>query len=111
MRMDFKVTYLDGREVQATARPKDIVAFERQYGKSFADFAGDNKGSMPPMEWMYYLAWSPLHRMREERAAFDEFLDLVEEIEALDDKEVPAADPTPPAASGDSSPGLPSEAA
>lgn len=100
MRMTFKVTYLDGRVVQSVARPKDIVAFERQYNKSMADFA--DKTKQPPMEWLYYLAWSPLHRLREERAAFDEFLDLVDEIEG--DVEVPVVDPTQPAASAASSP-------
>lgn len=106
MRMDFKVTYIDGRVVDAVARPKDIVAFERQYGKSMAAFA--DKDNLPPMEWLYYLAWSPLHRTRVEPASFDEFLDLVDEIEAVD--EVPA-DPTQPAASGEPSPDSPSAAA
>lgn len=103
MRMDFKVKYLDGREVQAIARPKDIVAFERQYGKSMQHFADPKNPA--PMEWLYYLAWAPLHRLREERATFDEFLDLVEEIEAVDDEEAaPNLDPTQPAPSPDSSP-------
>lgn len=107
MRMDFRVTYTDGRVVDAIARPKDVVAFERQYGTSFARF-GDEK-NQPPMEWLYYLAWSPLHRGGQEPAAFDEFLDLVDEIDATEDE--PSTDPTQPAASDDSLPGSPSEAA
>lgn len=104
MRMDFKVTYADGRVVEVTAMPKDIVAFERQYGRSFAAFA--DKENPPQMEWMYYLAWSPLHRLRKEPVSFDEFLDLVEEIEPVD--EVAESDPTQPAASVDELRGSPS---
>jgi hypothetical protein len=63
----------------------------------------------PPMEWLYYLAWSPLHRMREESADFDGFLGLVDEIEPVED--APLADPTQPEASDDSSPVSPSAAA
>lgn len=107
MRMNLKVTYTDGRVVDAIARPKDIVAFERQYGKSMAAFA-DTKNP-PPMEWLYYLAWSPLHRTRQEPATFDDFLDLVDLIEAGD--EVAELDPTQPAPSPDSSPASPSEPA
>lgn len=85
MRMTFKVKYEDGREFEAVAKPKDIVAFERQYGVSMAAFGDEAKP--PPMEWLFYLAWSPLHRSKREPRAFDEFLDHVEEVEPMDEPE------------------------
>jgi hypothetical protein len=83
--MTFTVKYDDGREVEAVAKPKDIVAFERQYGQSMAAF-GDSSNP-PPMEWLFYLAWSPLHRQGREPRAFDEFMDDVEDITPIEDAE------------------------
>lgn len=104
MRMTFTVAYDDGRPaVEAVAKAKDIVAFERQYGVSIASAFGD-QSKPPPMEWLFYLAWSPLHRQGREPRAFDEFLDSVEDISPVDDVEDDAA-PFPPAASGAPLPG------
>lgn len=97
--MTFKVVYEDGREVEAVAKPKDIVAFERQYKQSMAAL-GDEKNP-PPMEWLYYLAWSPLHRQGRETRAFDEFLDFVDSVDSVEDEPV---DPFPPTPSGEASP-------
>jgi hypothetical protein len=99
MRMQFRVIYDDGREVTATARPRDIVQFERTYRTSFLTL---NEAS--PLEWLYYLAWSPLHRSQQDPRAFDEFMDAVDSIETVDEE--PAA-PLEPAASADSSPDSP----
>ena len=59
MKMQFEVTYQDGRKVESTAMPKDFISFERQYGKSMGDFANNT-----PVEWVFYLAWAGLHRLR-----------------------------------------------
>lgn len=93
MHMRFNVTY-DGSKapVEAVAKPKDIVAFERQYGVSMAAFADPAKP--PPMEWLYYLAWSPLHRQGRETASFDAFLDTVEDIEPIEEPVDVPLDPT-----------------
>ena len=105
MKMDFEVEYADGRKVAASARPKDFVAFERQYGMSVAAFSKD-----PQMEWVYYLAWAALHRLRQEPADFDGFLDVVEDVNPVNvDEETPAAaaDPSSPEVSAEpSSPSL-----
>jgi hypothetical protein len=85
MKMTFEVTYDDGRVVEAVAKPKDVVAFERQYGQSMAAFGGDAKSV--PMEWLFYLAWSPLHRSKQEPRAFDEFLDDVEDVSPVEEAE------------------------
>jgi hypothetical protein len=102
MRMTFSVKYDDGRVIEAVAKPKDIVAFERQYGVSFGEFADEVK--TPPVEWMFYLAWSPMHRQGREPRAFDEFLDDVDEIEPVEDAEGEPA-PFPEAPSAETSPG------
>lgn len=91
MKMLFDVTYQDGRKVISTALPRDFVAFERQYGKSIAAF-----GDQTQMEWVFYLAWSGLHRSGQEPADFDGFLDSVEDVAPIADEETPAAaDPFP----------------
>jgi hypothetical protein len=101
--MTFQVKYDDAREVEAVAKPKDIVAFERQYGVSFATAFADEKNPAH-MEWMFYLAWSPLHRQGRDPRAFDEFLDDVDAITPVEE-EVEEAVPFPKAASDEASPG------
>lgn len=108
MRMEFKVTYADGRVVNAIAKPRDIVAFERQYNKSMQAFA--DEANPPLMEWLYYLAWAPLHRTRQDPRAFDEFLDDVDEVEGVEEAK-PVVDPTQTAASAEVLPDSPSEPA
>lgn len=86
--MTFTVTYDDGRVVEAVAKPKDIVAFERQYDRSFIE--------IDRFEGMYYLAWSALHRQGREPLAFDAFLDVLEECtEEKAAEEVAPFDPAP----------------
>lgn len=101
MRMTFKVTYDDGKVVNAVAKPRDIVEFERRYKVSFMDF-----GRGAPMEWLYFLAWAPLHRNHKEPRDFDVFLEEVEEVETVADEEPPV--PTPAGPSANSSPDSPS---
>lgn len=100
MRISLKVTYEDGREVEAIAKPKDIVAFERQYGVAFAEFFVGRR-----YEWLCYLAWSPLNRQGREPRPFDEFMDFVDDVESLDSLEaVEPVLPFEPEASAETSP-------
>ena len=89
MKMTFDVTYDDGRKVTTSAKPKDFVAYERQYARSVVKMEQELT-----LEGIYYLAWSSLHRTRQEPADFDGFLDIVEDVEPIDDG---AADPSQPA--------------
>lgn len=91
MRMTFKVKYSDGREVESVAKPKDVVDYERHYRASFLAF-----GPGSPMEHLYWLAWSPLHRQGLDTRDFDAFLSDVDEVETVE--EAPPV-PTEPAAS------------
>lgn len=87
----FAVTYTDGSTVDAHPKPKDVVAFERQYGTSIAKLADEQRA-----EWLYYLAWSVLHRSGREPHAFDEFLDRVDSVTIEADEA--DADPSQPEA-------------
>lgn len=98
--MTFKVTYEDGSSVDAVAKTRDIVEFERKYKASFLAF-----GNGSPMEWLFFLAWSPLNRSNREPRSFEAFLDEVASIEPQDDD---APVPSQAGPSGDSSPGSPS---
>lgn len=100
--MKTETTYTDGRKVVTTAAPKDYVAFERQYNLPMGVFSDD--GVATRIEWIYYLAWSPLHRAKQEPRAFDEFLDDVLDVDVIVDGPVDAT-PFPPAPSGETSSG------
>jgi hypothetical protein len=100
MKQSFEITYDDGRKVLAVAKPKDFVAFERQYDKPMTAFSGGGTHD----EWLYYLAWSALHRSGSEPAAFDEFLDHVDDLEVIGDEVAPL----PLAPSPETSPSSPS---
>lgn len=89
----FEVLYEDGTTVTAQVRPKDVVSYERQYSASFVAF-----GSDASYERLCYLAWAPLHRTRVERADFDGFLDLIEDVTPIDDAGHPITEETPAAA-------------
>lgn len=81
-----KVTYADGRNVVALAGPKAQVMTERHFKKSFSELG--NAGSL---EVVYFLAWSALHFSGQEPKGFDEFLDVVSEVEDAESEE---ANPT-----------------
>lgn len=87
IKFEFEVEYADGRKVVARPKPKDFVAFERQYGLSIESMDKNAR-----LEHMYYLAWSPLHRTGQEPRAFDEWLDAVEDIGDVEE-EAPVAHP------------------
>lgn len=82
-----RVKYADGREVVVIASPKAQVETERHF-KGVAD---TNK-----IEASYYLSWAALHFAGREPAAFDAWLDLIEEAEEVDPDEADeqAEDPT-----------------
>lgn len=96
MRMTYKVTYDGGKEVTATAKPIDIMEYERRYGVSFMQF-----GEGTPMEHAWFLAWAPLHRTGQDPREFDAFMTDVESITVVEEK--PAV-PTRRGRSGGSSP-------
>jgi hypothetical protein len=108
MRLQFSVTYLDGRKVTVTSRPATEVAFERRFertvGSLFVDLSFQSDASeeqkahilrtfMSSMrsDYLYFLAW---HSSKSEKE-YDEWLEMVDSIEW---DVADAADPTSPAA-------------
>jgi hypothetical protein len=93
VKITFEVEFEDGRKIEAAAKPKDIIAFERQYDRSFTGVVDDLR-----FEHLCYLAWSPLHRQKRDPRAFDEFMDDVEDIGVKDDDPEPVPFGKAPAA-------------
>lgn len=103
MKMRYRVVYDDGREVEAVAKPVDIMEYERVYRTSFMQF-----GESTPLEHVYFLAWAPLHRTGQDPRAFDAFMSEVDSIEGVEE---PAPVPTKRPRSGAKSPASPSTSA
>ena len=82
--LTMRVTYTDGRVVDAPLATRDMVAFERAY-KVPATIIG--RGAH--VEHLLFMAWTALRRLGQEAADFDPFIDLVKSIEPI------AGDPGP----------------
>lgn len=86
-----KVIYLDGREVEVLVSPRARVMAEEFVG-------GWPEGKQ--ILATYYLAWAALSKGGKEPADFETWLDLIADADQVDVEE---PEPTPPAASGDTS--------
>lgn len=91
-----RVTYTDGRIIDVLVRPKAMVEVERTYKVSLMSDA-DRR-----LEHLYYLGWAALHWSGKYGDGFEDFLNLVAEVEDItpDDEFV---DPTQAAPSPDES--------
>lgn len=73
------ITYMDGREpTKVRIGPKAEVMFERKFGISM----GAAKEGYSA-EHFYYLTWAGLRTAGLEKLDFDDWLDLVEDVDAL----------------------------
>lgn len=72
MATKLKVTYADGRELEVIASPRAQVMTERHYG---------GITETRQVEASYYLAWASLNKAGKEAADFDQWLDLIEDVE------------------------------
>lgn len=70
-----KLTY-DGSEYELDATPGDLVRFERQYGIPATQLESETR-----IEYVMYLAWLALKRVRPDVVDFDDFLDRVTDVE------------------------------
>ena len=89
------VVLTDGRKFPidvSNPRPSDLVAVERQFHISADDMDGPDRRT----EWTLYVIWRMCSRQDEgiKSLAFDEFVDLVDDLVREDDEE---ANPTPSA--------------
>lgn len=92
--LKMNVTYTDGRAIEVIVSPRAQVETERH-------FKGIEQAQTQRLESHYYLAWASLHRAGKEAAQFEEFLDLVADVEELNptEEDEQATDPTPMAPS------------
>jgi len=92
----FKVMYQDGKIVEVRVTPRAQVEFERHFNLTMSSLSTN-----PSAQHGYWLAWRALHCAGMEGREFDAFLDVIEEIEAI---EGDGEDPTNPGPGpGDSS--------
>lgn len=81
MRQQFKITYLDGNTVSSTAGLGDQVAYEREFDRSIAELASNFR-----ITDICWLAWHGLKRADGSVGDFDEWIDTVDTVEAVDDE-------------------------
>jgi hypothetical protein len=81
VRQQFKITYLDGNTVNASAGLADQVAYEREFDRSIAELASNFR-----ITDICWLAWHGLKRGDGSVAEFDTWIDTVETVEALEDE-------------------------
>lgn len=74
MRITIDVEYDNADKVNVVAKPIDFMRFEREYGKSIAEF-----GNELHLEWVLFLAWSALRRQGEPRE-FEAWAETVVEV-------------------------------
>jgi hypothetical protein len=82
-----KITYQDGRVVEAIVGPKAQVAVERQYNVSLAD-----DKLVRRLEHIYYMAYAALWAAGLEPRDFDAWLGDVADVEEVE--QAPDPDPT-----------------
>lgn len=97
----FKITMLDGTEVDAISRQADTIAFERHFSMPFikmtletAEVNGQHQ-SMVRMEHLWFLAYRAWRRTQPtgvELPSFDDWCELVDEVEMNE-----SSDPDPKA--------------
>jgi hypothetical protein len=75
MKMELKVTYLSGEEVEVVAVVPDFIAWERHSKRKMSDFA-----NAVGMEDLAYLAWSVINRTTKVKP-FEGWINEVEIIE------------------------------
>lgn len=56
--------------------PADLIKFERQYGVGITQFGADTLR----YEWLAFLAWTALRRMKETTLEFDAWIDTLEDL-------------------------------
>lgn len=91
--MKVRVTYLDGRVVEAIVGPRAQVEVERRHGISFAQAFDGGTGSR--LEYLYTMCWAAVRVAEPNTVDFEPWLDLVAEADVVeDDAESTEADPT-----------------
>jgi hypothetical protein len=83
--MSLAVVRDGGERVVVPVTPKVVVAAERQFHKSMASLFGEDSS----MEVLAWVAWKASHFAGQVVKPFDEWLDDIEMIEAVDEGRAP----------------------
>lgn len=84
-----RITYTDGREVDATIIAADRIAAERHFKLPMSQLGSD--------EHAFFLAWKALSRSGEESRDFDAFSNVVADLGAPEEENAdPIGEPDPP---------------
>jgi hypothetical protein len=83
MRLNLRVTYLDGSAADVTATAADLVAFEQTWDKSVITF-----GEQLRMTDLCWLAWHVTKRTKPETRDFDSWIEWVEFVGAAETPEI-----------------------
>lgn len=75
MRLNLRVTYLDGSAVDVTASAADLVAFEQEWDKSVVKFGEEIR-----MTDLCWLSWHSLKRRKETDLEFEAWLDTIDSV-------------------------------
>jgi len=92
MRLDLRVTYLDGSAVDTAATTADLVAFEESFNRSVARLEAELR-----LTDVCWLAWTSLTRQGKTSAEFKAWLESIDGVELTDGEASPA--PLAPTAS------------
>lgn len=80
LKLTFRITFLDGTVLEVTATAGTLVAFERKFAIGAPAALKD-----PHLEHMLYLAWEATRRAGETAQAFDDWIELVANIDVNPD--------------------------
>lgn len=83
MKIALSVKYLDGSGADVEASVPDFIAFERRYDKPVAAFANDAR-----IEYMCFLAWHSLNRLKRTELDFDPWLETIAELQVGEEEEI-----------------------
>lgn len=77
-RQRLKITYDDGRVVEAKVTPKVEVAVEKHFNIGLAAIQDDMHA-----EYLYYMGWAAVHHGGMEGDNFEKFLDKLEDVDLV----------------------------
>jgi len=84
MQIALTVANADGSEAKVTAKPSDLIAFERNFDQPMTIFGDEKKVRV---EWLLWLAWRASTREGLTKDEFDTWVDTVEGITVGDSGE------------------------
>lgn len=91
MRLNLRVTFLDGSAADVTASAADLVAFEQRWDKSVVKFGEEIR-----MTDLCWLSWHSLKRRKETELDFEPWLETIETVRSGAASEITPLETTQP---------------